>query len=384
MRTPALKRAVLVLGLLALAACSKDKDVAPPAELVDFKATLGIQKAWTESTGGGDDVLRLGLSPAVEGDSAYLAGADGRVRALTLATGRTLWSADVKAPLGGGPGVGYGLVVVGSIKGDVIALDATTGARRWQVRVLGEVLSRPAVGEAIVVVRTVDGRLRGLRVADGTEAWVYEQPVPRLSLRGAAAPVIAGDAVYCGFDNGKVVAVDLANGDLLWDSAVNPPSGRTELERLADIDSAVIVAGKNIFVAGFQGRVAMLAIESGQAWWSRELSSHRGIALDEDNVYLSTSDGDVVALLRRDGTELWRQSALKHRMLSAPAVDGGAVVVADFEGYVHWLDRASGAISARASAGGGRVSNGPVAAEGHVLVQSDGGTVYAFRATPRG
>lgn len=379
-----MKRAIVVLGLLALAACSKDKDVNPPSELVDFKATIGIQKAWTESTGGGDDVLRLGLSPASDGERAFLAGADGRVRALTLESGRTLWTADLKLPLGGGPGVGVGLVVVGSIKGDVVALDASTGARRWQVRVNGEVLSSPAVSESMVVVRTVDGRLRGLRTADGTEAWMYEQAVPRLSLRGAAAPVIAGDAVYCGFDNGKVAAVDLAKGDLLWDSAANPPSGRTELERLADIDSAVVVAGSNIYVAGFQGRVSMLAIDSGQAWWSRELSSHRGIAVDEDNVYVSTSDGDVVALLRRDGTELWRQSALKFRNLSAPAIDGGAVVVADFEGYVHWLDRASGAIAARSSAGGGRVSNGPVAAGGHVLVQSDGGTVYAFRATPRG
>lgn len=379
-----MKRALLLIGLVALAACSKDKDVDPPAELVDIKPTLAVQEAWSVGTGGGDKVLRLGLSPAVDQDRAYVAGSDGNVKAVAVANGHTLWSVDLKLSLGGGPGVGHGLVVVGSVKGDVVALDAATGATRWRAHVNGEVLSRPAVAADIVVVRTVDGRLRGLKVADGVEAWQYEQPVPRLSLRGAAAPVIVGDSVYCGFDNGKVAAVELVKGDLLWESAVNPPTGKTELERLADIDSTVVVSGNDVFVAGFQGRVAMLAIDSGQAWWSREVSSYRGLAVDDDNVYVTTADSNVVALRRKDGTEVWRQAALLRRGLTAPGVDGGAVVVADFEGYVHWLDRATGAVIARDSAGGGRVTNPPVAAGGTVLVQSDGGSVYAFRAKPRG
>jgi len=122
-----LQRCLLAAGLLLVAACSKEKDVTPPAELVDFKATLQVQRAWAEDTGGGDEVLRLGLAPVIDGESAYLAGSGGRVRAVALATGKTLWSVDTKLPLGGGPGAGHGLVVVGSGKGDVVALEAATG-----------------------------------------------------------------------------------------------------------------------------------------------------------------------------------------------------------------------------------------------------------------
>jgi outer membrane protein assembly factor BamB len=343
-----------------------------------------VQRVWTEAAGGGDDVLRLGLAPAADGETVYIAGSNGRVRAVALATGKTLWSVDTELSLAGGPGVGHGLVVIGSGKGEVVALEAATGARRWRTDVRGEVLSAPAVGQDVIAVRTTDGRLRGLRAADGGEIWVYEQPVPRLSLRGTAAPVIAGDTVICGFDNGKVAAIDLARGDQLWESAVNPPKGKTELERLSDIDAAVVVADRDVFIAGFQGRTAMLAIDSGQAWWSRELSSHHGVTVDDTNLYVTAADGAVVALRRRDGTEVWRQSALLNRGLTGPALDGNAVVVADFEGYVHWLDRETGAIAARESAGGGRITNAPVAAGGLVLVQSDAGKVFAFRSRPRG
>ncbi len=165
------------------------------------------------------------------------------------------------------------------------------------------------VAGGLVVVRTVDGRLRGLRVADGTEAWTYEQPVPKLSLRGNGAPVVSGDMVLAGLDNGKVVALSLTTGELLWTTTVAPSHGKTEIERLVDIDSSVRVSGSDVFVVGYQGRIAMLALDSGQIWWGRELSSNRGLAVDDDTLYVTTADSSVVALRRRDGTPVWTQDA---------------------------------------------------------------------------
>jgi outer membrane protein assembly factor BamB len=380
-----MRRALVLLSLLALAAaCSKEKNVEPPAELVDFRQTLRVDRVWSVGMGGGEEVMRLALAPAVNDGTAYLAGHDGDVAAVGLEDGRSRWRTDLKLHLSAGPGAGDGLVVVGTPEGELVALDAASGAERWRKRLNGEILARPAIGGGIVVVHTVDGRLHGLKAIDGTEAWSYEQPVPRLSLRGSAPPVVDGDAVFCAFDNGKVAALALAEGDLLWSATVSPPSGRTELERLVDIDSSVVVAGEDVFVVGFQGRAAMLARASGQIWWARDLSSHRGLALSDSAAFVATSDGAVVALGRRDGTEQWRQDALRLRGLSAPAVDGDAVVVGDFEGYLHWLDRGSGELLARTRAGGDRISNPPLAAGGLVLVQGDGGTVSAYRARPRG
>jgi len=378
------KTLALLTVLALLGACSKEKEVEQPAERVDFSARWSVSEAWRVGMGGGDEVMRLGLAPVRDGGTVYLAGHDGDVTAVDAETGRSAWRTDVKLRLSAGPGVGEGLVVVGSPEGDVVALDATDGSERWRVRLLGEILARPAVGRSSVLVHTVDGRIHALRAADGSSAWVYEQQVPRLSLRGTAPPVIDGDAALCAFDNGKVAALGIADGELLWSATVSAPSGRTELARLVDIDSAVQVAGDDVFVVGFQGRLAMLARESGQIWWARDLSSYRGLALGDDALYVSTDQGAVVAVSRRDGTELWRQDALRLRRLSGPAVDGDAVVVGDFEGYLHFLDRATGEMLARTRAGGSPISNSPLVVNGTVIVQDDGGRVSAYQARPRG
>ena len=380
-----MKRTLALLALLTLAAaCSKEKNVEPPAELVDFRETLRVDRVWSVGMGGGEEVMRLALAPAVDGDAAYLAGHDGDVAAVQLDNGRSRWRTDLKLHLSAGPGVGEGLVVVGSPEGDLVALDAASGTERWRTRLNGEVLARPALGGGMVIVHTVDGRVHGVNAGDGLVKWTYEQQVPRLSLRGSAAPVIDGDAVVCALDNGKVAAISLAEGDLLWSSTVSPPSGRTELQRLVDIDSSVAISGDDVFAVGFQGRAAMLARSSGQIWWARDMSSFRGLALDDMSAFVSTADGAVIAISRRDGTEQWRQDAMRLRGLSAPAVDGDAIVVGDFEGYLHWLDRRTGELLARDRAGGDRISNPPVAANGLVLVQNDGGSVSAYRSRPRG
>jgi outer membrane protein assembly factor BamB len=374
---------IAILAMLAVVACSKDsKKIDPPAELVDYTPKLNIEKVWSESLGGGDKRLRLGLAPVADGAQVFAASHDGDVLALDAASGHDHWHVKTKRPLSAGPGVGTGLVAVGSEKGDVIALNEENGAQLWRVKVGGELLSAPAVGTSVVVVRTVDGRLKGLARSDGHEMWSVDQQVPRLTLRGTAPPVLSGDTVICGFDNGKVVAVNATTGDVLWESAVAPAKGKTELERLVDIDSAVAIADQDVFVVGFQGRAAMLALESGQIWWARDASSYRGLALDPESLFIADADGAVLAMRRKDGSELWRQDLLHRRGLSAPAIDGGSVVVADFQGYVHWIDRSDGAIIGRAQAGSARVAK-PIVVDGVVLVQSDAGSLTAFRSRPR-
>ena len=374
--------AVAALGVL-LIACDSDKDIEPPTALVAIDAKLAVEKVWTAGLGGKDRSLRLGLVPAVDDGKVYAAGDGGVIAAFQGASGHTLWRKETKLALAGGPAVGSGLVVAGSSDGQLVALDAASGAQRWLVRLSGEVLAAPVIAPQAVVVRTVDGRVRGLALDTGKELWSDEQQVPRLTLRGVSRPVLAGDTVVCGFDNGKVAAYGVANGDVLWDTAVSPPRGKTELERLVDIDGALAVSGHDVFVAGFQGRVAMIALDSGQIWWSREASSYRGIALAAETIYMTSADSMVVAMRRRDGTPAWQQDRLARRGITSPVIDGDAVVVADFEGYVHWLDQASGALIGRISAGGTRFTNAPVAAGGFVYLQNDAGELYALRAQPR-
>lgn len=376
--------AAAVIGCLALVACSdKSKKVDLPVDLTDIKSpSVRVQKVWGASLGGGGKKLRLGLGLASADGRVFAAGRDGDVAGFDLKTGRQVWRTKTELALAGGTGAGSDLVVVGSADGQVIALAADNGAQRWKANVKGEVLSAPAVAGSAVVVRTVDGKLHALAIADGKEIWSAEQQIPRLTLRGAAAPVIARDIALSGFDNGRVLAVSLADGGTVWDSPVSPPRGRTELERLNDIDAAVKVVGDDVFVVGFQGRAAMLAIDSGQVWWTRDISSYRGVDVDDEQMYIAGSKGELIALKRRTGVEVWRDESLKFRSLSAPAVVGEYVVVADLDGYVHWFDRATGTPAGRAKTGGDRVTNAPLAVDGMLYVITDKGDLAAFRGVP--
>ena len=374
---------LLLCAFLFLAACSKDKDIDKPAVLVPFSATLKVQKVWSAKVGDKKSVvLRLGLGLGVEGPRVYAAGRKGEVAAFDLNSGRELWHVRTKTQLSGGTGVGDELVIVGSSKGEVIALREKNGATAWKVNVNGEILSPPAISQRLIVLRTVDGKLHGLAPSDGHELWVQDQQVPRLSLRGTATPVFTGDLVLCGFDNGKVVALNAGDGSVQWETTVSPAHGRTELERLVDIDSAVNVSGDDVYTVGFQGRVAMLKLDSGQIWWAHDASSYHGLGLGDDSLFMSSADGSVVALRKSTGAEIWRQKALAFRRLSSPAVSNTSVIVGDYKGYVHWLDKATGGLQARMSTSKVPISDAPVVSGDMVLVINDAGAITAFRTTP--
>ena len=371
--------AVLGAAFITLAGC-KDKEVDPPAELGDIVTKRVVHRTWSAGLGGDSKRLRLALRPVVVDGTVYAASHDGEVVAMSAANGKHLWTAKTKLALSAGPEVDGGLVVCGSSDGDIVALDATNGSERWRKSIGSEVLARPLIAKDVVVIRTVDGHVEGMATTDGAQRWAVDEQVPRLTLRGTAPPVLAGDRIIAGFDSGKVLAIDPRNGDVLWDAIVNAPHGRTELERLADIDSPARISGDDVFVVGFQGRVAMLAIDSGQIWWARDASSYRGFTMDDDNIYLTNSDSVVVAMKRADGAVVWEQDSMKRRGLTAPALDGDALVVGDFEGYVHWLDKSTGEIVARQKTDGERITNPAVATDEGVFVQTDAGKVLAFKS----
>jgi outer membrane protein assembly factor BamB len=379
---------VLALAVFLLAACSK-KTPDQPAKLGPIRSTLSVQHLWSASVESGWfghralKRLRLGLGLAVDGNRVFASGHGGEVAAFDLATGHRLWGINTRLPLGGGPAVRGNVVVVGATDGHVIALNAADGKPLWTVLVNGAVIAPPAISDNVIAVRSVDGKLRGLSPTDGHEIWEAEQDVPSLSLRGTSSPVIEGSLVICGFDNGKVLAVSSRDGSQVWQATVSEPHGRTEIQRLADVDGPVDVSGKDVYAVGYHGHVTMLALESGQTWWSHKASSYRGLALGNDAVYMSTADGEVIALNRSNGAVIWSQAALRYRGLTAVAVSDDAVITADFQGYVHFLDKRTGAFIARVRSGRVRVSNPPIVVGDEVVLVNDAGRISAYRMSPR-
>jgi outer membrane protein assembly factor BamB len=377
-------RLLLPACLLALAVgCAhtpkKEKENDKPAVLKPIKQTVAVQRVWHVSLRGQLPKLRLGLAPVVEADRVYLASAKGVVRAYALANGKELWSRKLKSQLGGGPGANAKMVVVGGTGGELIALAAADGAELWRVRLGGEILATPTVTDDVIIARTVDGRMHALEPGDGRTRWVADQQPPKLSLRGQSEAIIVGDTVYAGFDNGRLMAVLLSSGTTVWDVAVAQARGSTELQRLVDIDAPVVISGDELYAASYQGKLERLSRDNGQLSWSRELSSYRGLALDATSVYLSTAEGEVVALDRVTGVERWRQSALLRRQLSGPVLDHGRVVVGDYQGILHWLNPADGSFVARHKVSRGRIDATPVEAGDLLLALTDKGELGVFR-----
>lgn len=375
---------LLVLAALLLGACGifggkdDEKEALKPLELVDIQTTLNVRKLWSTKVGKDAEFLRVSLRPAGDGNRIYAASRDGNVIALDPESGKQIWKTRLDMELSAGPGVGEGLLAVGSADGTIIVLSTSDGTERWRSDLGGEILSAPLISGDSVVVATVDNLLRALRATDGSMRWSVEQSTPLLTMRGSATPALAGRTVIAGFDNGRLMGIDIDTGDIVWDVVLAPPSGRSDLERLSDIDGQISVVGQDVYAAGYQGRIASIAAESGQILWARDVSSYVGVGADWNSLYTTNDSGEVIALSRRTGQELWRQASLLRREPTVPVSFNTSVVVGDLEGYLHFFSVADGTPVARLRFGSHAISNALVVESDRLFVQNDSGEIAAF------
>ncbi|MBL3527257.1 MAG: outer membrane protein assembly factor BamB [gamma proteobacterium endosymbiont of Lamellibrachia anaximandri] len=368
--------------LLLLSGCSSlfsAKDNAdPPAELVDFTAALELETLWQLKVGGTDGKF-LEIAPAVAGEQLFIADPKGRVVAVDRLSGKRLWDVETRLPVSGGPGVGNGLVLLGTAEAELVALGAADGSEKWRRRVSSEVLSVPAASRGVVVVRTVDGRAAGLSADTGANRWTFDHSEPVLTLRGNSAPIINEDQVFIGFSNGKLAGLSLDGGTANWEATVATAHGRTELERIVDIDSDPVVVEGVVYAASFQGQVAAVSESSGVVLWRRDISVHAGLDADWRQLYVTDDEDAIWALEAGNGATLWQQKALHARKLSAPAIIGNYLVAGDYDGYLHWFSQEDGRMIARIRVGSEGIRAKPLVVDGIVYVFDDSGKLTALR-----
>lgn len=403
-----LRRTLLLAMIVALApGCSTVKGwfgtntkskVNQPTELVKVAAPISIKKLWSVGLGDGEGRLWLRQRPALDGGRVYAADDEGNLRALDAATGKQIWVASaisveatgnklffwrqktVETGLTGSPGVGNGLVVVGGRNGEVVAFNASNGEKRWSAKVSSEVLSTPLVLPTRVIVRSNDGRVFAFDPADGTRKWVFDRGLPTLSVRGNSSPIGGNGLTYIGYDDGTLVALRDEDGLRVWEQVIAEPDGRTELDRMADIDGEVVLDGDQIYVVSYHDKVVALAANSGQQLWTHDLGSYAGLAVTADRVLASDKSGDVWALDRATGNSLWKQNLLEYRQLTSPVVQGEYAVVGDLEGYLHWLKIDTGDVVGRARVESAALRGTPqVSAEGVLYAVSNEGKLVAYK-----
>lgn len=349
----------------------KSEDTGPkPAALAEIKQTAAARVLWQANVGPSAGAV---FTPAVDKGAVYSANFAGQIARFDVASGRQVWRIDSGQKLTGGVGAGAGMVVVGTSKGEVLASDGD-GKSLWKTTVSSEVLAPPLADAGVVVVRSGDGRIFGLDAADGKRKWVYQRSMPALTVRSSAGMALSRGAVFAGYAGGKLVAMNVANGMVGWEATVSQPRGATELERITDITSLPLLDERQVCAVAYQGRVACFDIQSGNPIWARELSSSAGLAADRRNLYVSDDKGAVVAFDKATGTSVWKQDKLFARRLSAPHVQGSYVVVGDYQGYLHFLNRDDGSFAARIATDGSAIVAPPVGfGEGFVVQTANGG-----------
>jgi outer membrane protein assembly factor BamB len=413
---PAVRNLAVLLLLSVLAGCSafqwlpwvgdddddeKKEEELEPVELERFDETVKFDQVWSASIGDGLGKTFVRSRVAVAADRIFAADAYGRVEARDRFTGKRVWKIDLPGDdrgmfdslnfydrrdpswVSGGVGYAHGLVLIGTVHGDVIALSPVDGSETWRANVGAEVLAPPVGGDDLIYVQTEDGRLLALDRTNGSQRWSFDNPVPVLTLRGTSMPVFGNGMVYCGFPDGMVVAIRAGTGEPIWEHRVMLPEGRSELQRMVDIDSTPALSGGLLFVVAYQGRLKALRANDGGLVWEQEVSSFLDLATGFSDVFIVDAGDQVLAYNQQSAERLWSQQGLLRRQLSSPATIAGYVLVGDSEGYLHALSQSDGSFAGRRKIDGDGIRSPVVVADDMIYVLGNSGELKALELEPR-
>lgn len=378
------RRLSLLLALLVLSGCGtvdtvkgwmgKTGDGSEPAKLVEFAETAKFGERWHADLG---DSGANPLQAALTRDAVYGVSGKGVLTRLDRDTGRQVWRVDSNITVSAGVGAGEGLLLIGSDKGEVQAF-GEDGKLRWKSTVSSEVLGVPQAGDGVVVVRSGDGHIAALSAADGHRLWIYERSTPALVVRSHAGVTLRRGVAYAGFAGGKLVAIKISDGSLLWENTVSQPRGNTELERISDITSNPVVSDEQVCAVAYQGRLACYEAGQGSPLWNRDIDSDKGLFILRKHLYVSDARGAVFVMDRDSGATVWKNDQLLRRDTSAPYALGNYVIVGDYQGFLHALSAEDGRFAARIKLDGSAIDAAPVEMDDGMLVQTRNGGIYSL------
>lgn len=359
--------ASLAVTVLAISGCaSKGKVDAEPFEPV---AQQGIEVTgivpdvrWSASLSTDSDLI-FAFAPVVVGETLCAAGQKA-VACYDFASGDRLWKTKHKG-LTAGVAMNEQLVVAATATGQVIAWNVESGAVAWSTDAGAEVTAIPAIGsnegQAVVVVNTGAGRVRAFSAEDGSTLWGHEQQVPSLTLRGNSTPLIHDDVVLVGFDNGHLMSIGLVDGQVRWDATVGRPEGRTELDRIVDIDSPPTIRRNDVYASAYNSHTRSLDLKTGREVWNKSVAGSAGSTADSKRLYVAGGDNQLYALDVYSGRIVWQLGTFDDEqeqrrypeLLTAPALYKDYVLVADSDGKLHAVNANDGVrVFSREMAGG--------------------------------
>ncbi|OIU86489.1 outer membrane protein assembly factor BamB [Acinetobacter sp. AR2-3] len=345
----------LTVLTLALAGCAGKTNKVPEVKpnplpkLTQAKTLVPVFSTSVASTDAADP-LRLRL----DADNGVVFAIDSKGEVSAFKGKQRLWQKKVsKDNLSSGVEAAEGLVVVGNQKGQLFALDQQTGEQKWTAQLTGALLAPSLIHAGRVISVSNDGTVYAHEIATGAQVWTYNLPNVQFSLRGMAAPV-ALDArnVLIASSNAYIYALDALSGVPKLQRRVAVSDGRSDIQRLVDIDGEPVVAGQFVVTTSYQGQVTVLDLASQQVVWSEDASSIQRPEVVGNGVFVAQTDGKIKAFEITSGQPLWENDQLLNRKLSNPVMLGTDLVVGDLDGVLHLIDPRTGQITGRSKTSG--------------------------------
>mgnify|MGYP003385802235 CR=1 FL=1 len=364
---------------LILAGCSSNEiKELEPAELEDIDFSVELDETWSFGLGDLREHDATRFQPVIVGDQLFVADASGAVYALDKKTGRENWEVELENNITSGVSATEDKLILGTDKGELILLSQSDGQVVWTVQLSEEILSIAQAKNDLITVQTTGGRLYGIELEDGARRWVYEVTMPSLTVRGTASPINQGEVSIAGFSTGRIAVIDNEKGGMIWEKPVSLPKGKTELERVVDVDSTPLLVNDVIYAAAYQGELAAFRLYTAKKIWSKPLSTLNDLALDGNQVFATDLTSKIHALDTATGANIWTQESLHHRKLNAPVVWGDYLLVADYEGYLHIISKTSGKLLGRERPVSDAVGSSILVSEEMIYVISNDGQLVAM------
>ena len=339
---------IVLAAVFGLSSCSWfDEKVEQPQQLTPISSNIQIRERWEQQVGKGTGELYRLVQPAITQDTVYANDVQGNIYAFDRETGKRKWKQALKIEMSSGIGLGASIILLGSLNGDVIALNQSDGSQRWRTNIASEILAPPQTNDQIVVVQTNEGKVFGLDIETGEFVWRYTAKLPLLTIRGTATPQVFGNNLITGFANGKIVAFSAEDGVVFWERRIAYPQGKTEIDRVVDVDGSPLVSGSTVYSTSYNGHITAIAPD-GRLRWTQKVSSHQTPLVIGGRLFVTASNGTIHAYDAKTGLPLWQNPLLLYRRLSAPQNVAGFLVVSDYRGYVHVFDPEIGVIIGRA------------------------------------
>lgn len=379
---------------LGIAGCSNNKDLYAPVEAPEIDNLFEPGYAWSESTQGVDEFYSQ-LVPCIRSNVLYIAGREGKVYAFNVADGKQLWKVDLSdeeendakrsARLNGGMTASDAFVVVGSENGYLYVLNRNDGSIYFKEYIGAEILTCPAFsasGNRLFVLDSI-GRLYAYDMSSKTRLWVSGDASEALHLRSQAKPVAVGDElVVLGTPSGRVQMISQSDGFILNQFVVGQNNGSSDLARMSDVSSTPLLLGSYMYSTAYNAGFIKYSLEKNVVEGRIPYHSSRDIAYDDNYFVITGDNGHVYCVRRTDNVEVWENSQLSYRNVTAPTIYGNYAVVGDYEGYLYFINLNDGVIDSMIKISGSPIHVAPLIAGNCIVVYSASGSVDVIYYDP--